>query len=167
MCDKCNKGRTTQLFHVCPSSPDLLWTPSIQVSNSRLFLAVFSVVLGNFSFGYSMVYASPVQTALQSSEDPRLRMGPTQYAWFGAIYSLGAAAGGLATMLLNDIIGRKMSIMTSAMPSAVGWVAFTYTAPPGAIRRMYVWCCMCETAIRLHWRFYLNIIYIWLHHFKQ
>ena len=80
------------------------------------------MVLGNFSFGYSLVYASPVQTALQGSEDPRLQMDSTQYAWFGSIYSLGAAAGGLGTMMLNDMIGRKMSIMTSALPSAVGWV---------------------------------------------
>ncbi|XP_059901929.1 solute carrier family 2, facilitated glucose transporter member 6 isoform X1 [Gadus macrocephalus] len=92
------------------------------VNNSRLFLAVFSVVLGNFSFGYSLVYASPVQTALQGSEDPRLQMDSTQYAWFGSIYSLGAAAGGLGTMMLNDMIGRKMSIMTSALPSAVGYM---------------------------------------------
>ncbi|CAL8283135.1 unnamed protein product [Boreogadus saida] len=92
------------------------------VNNSRLFLAVFSVVLGNFSFGYSLVYASPVQTALQGSEDPRLQMDSTQYAWFGSIYSLGAAAGGLGAMMLNDMIGRKMSIMTSALPSAVGYM---------------------------------------------
>ncbi|CAL8271951.1 unnamed protein product [Lota lota] len=92
------------------------------VSNSRLFLAVFAVVLGNFSFGYSLVYASPVQAHLQKSDDPRLQMDSTQYALFGSIYSLGAAAGGLFAMLLNDVIGRKMSIMTSGMPSAVGYM---------------------------------------------
>lgn len=34
---------------------------------------------------------------------------------------LGAAAGGLSTMLLNDHLGRKLSIMFSAVPSAVGY----------------------------------------------
>ncbi|KAJ3601568.1 hypothetical protein NHX12_032536 [Muraenolepis orangiensis] len=93
-----------------------------KVSNSRLFLAVFSVVLGNFSFGYSLVYTSPVQLQLQSTEDPRLHMDTSQYAWFGSIYPLGAAAGGLGTMLLNDMIGRKLSIMVSGVPSAVGYM---------------------------------------------
>ncbi|KAF7643204.1 hypothetical protein LDENG_00243540, partial [Lucifuga dentata] len=45
-----------------------------KIRNSRLFLAVFSAVLGNFSFGYSMVYSSPVLPRLQDPDmDPRLR----------------------------------------------------------------------------------------------
>ncbi|CAB1319407.1 unnamed protein product [Coregonus sp. 'balchen'] len=66
-----------------------------RTSNARLYLAVFSAVLGNFNFGYSLVYPSP------------------------SIFTLGAAAGGLGAMLLNDLIGRKLSIMVSAVPSTV------------------------------------------------
>lgn len=86
-------------------------------------MAVFSAVLGNFSFGYSMVYPSPVLPVLQGPDgDPRLKMDTTQAAWFGSIYTLGAAAGGLGAMLLNDLIGRKMSIMISAVPSSIGYM---------------------------------------------
>ncbi|KAM4716421.1 solute carrier family 2, facilitated glucose transporter member 6 [Anableps anableps] len=100
-----------------------------QISNSRLYLAVFSAVLGNFNFGYSLVYPSPVLPKFKSPDaDPRLRMDTDQAAWFGSIYSLGAAAGGLGAMLLNDLIGRKMSIMMSAVPSAAG-----YTLMGGAV----------------------------------
>lgn len=49
-------------------------------------------------------------------------MDTTQAAWFGSIYTLGAAVGGLGAMLLNDKIGRKLSIMLSAVPSTIGWV---------------------------------------------
>lgn len=95
-----------------------------QISNSRLFLAVFSAVLGNFNFGYSLVYPSPVLPKLRNPDaDPRVRMDVEQAAWFGSIYSLGAAAGGLGAMVLNDKVGRKMSIMMSAVPSTVGSVA--------------------------------------------
>ncbi|KAM3863919.1 solute carrier family 2, facilitated glucose transporter member 6 [Diretmus argenteus] len=94
-----------------------------QISNSRLFLAVFSAVLGNFSFGYSLVYPSPVLPQLQSdTTDPQLRMDTEQAAWFGSVFALGAAAGGLGAMLLNDLIGRKLSIMTSAVPSTIGYM---------------------------------------------
>nr|XP_057905952.1 solute carrier family 2, facilitated glucose transporter member 6 [Doryrhamphus excisus] len=90
---------------------------------SKLFLAVFAAVLGNFNFGYSLVYPSPVLPVLQSPDaDPRLKMDTSQAALFGSIYMLGVAGGGLGTMLLNDLIGRKLSIMVSAIPSAIGYL---------------------------------------------
>ncbi|MEQ2235883.1 Solute carrier 2, facilitated glucose transporter member 6 [Ilyodon furcidens] len=105
----------TPLLHRRTASSDS------QISNSRLYLAVFSAVLGNFNFGYSLVYSSPVLPKFKSPDaDPRLRMDTDQAAWFGSIYTLGAAAGGLGAMLLNDLIGRKMSIMMSAVPSSIG-----------------------------------------------
>uniref|UniRef100_A0A3Q3B1V4 Solute carrier family 2, facilitated glucose transporter member 8 n=1 Tax=Kryptolebias marmoratus TaxID=37003 RepID=A0A3Q3B1V4_KRYMA len=88
-----------------------------------LYLAVFSAVLGNFNFGYSLVYSSPVLPKFKGPDvDPRLRMDTEQAAWFGSIYSLGAAAGGLGAMLLNDLIGRKLSILMSAVPSTLGYM---------------------------------------------
>lgn len=101
----------------------LLTGTSSQISNSKLFLAIFAAVLGNFNFGYSLVYSSPVIPKLRSPDaDPRLRMGTEEAAWFGSVYSLGAAAGGLGAMLLNDLIGRKLSIMMSGIPSAIGYM---------------------------------------------
>lgn len=94
-----------------------------QINNAKLYLAVFAAVLGNFNFGYSMVYPSPVLPKLQAPDtDPRLRLSTEQAAWFGSIYTLGAAAGGLGAMMLNDMIGRKVSILMSAVPSTIGWV---------------------------------------------
>lgn len=37
------------------------------------------------------------------------------------MFTLGAAAGGVSAMLLNDRLGRKLSIMFSALPSAMGY----------------------------------------------
>ncbi|XP_034046799.1 solute carrier family 2, facilitated glucose transporter member 6 [Thalassophryne amazonica] len=100
-----------------------LTSSNVQINNSRLFLAVFSAVLGNFSFGYSMVYPSPVLSQLRSSDvDPRLRLSTDQAAWFGSIYALGVVAGGLGAMLLNDMIGRKLNILASAVPSTIGFM---------------------------------------------
>lgn len=97
----------------------------LQINNSRLYLAVFSAVLGNFNFGYSMVFSSPVIPQLRSPDaDPRLKLEAKDAAWFGSIYTLGAAVGGLGAMLLNDKIGRKLSIMLSAVPSTIGWVLY-------------------------------------------
>ncbi|KAF6328125.1 solute carrier family 2 member 6 [Rhinolophus ferrumequinum] len=89
--------------------------------NRRVFLATFAAVLGNFSFGYALVYTSPVIPALEHSLDPNLSLTKTQASWFGSVFTLGAAAGGLSAMVLNDLLGRKLSIMFSAVPSAAGY----------------------------------------------
>ncbi|KAM5329289.1 solute carrier family 2, facilitated glucose transporter member 6 isoform 2-T2 [Glossophaga mutica] len=89
--------------------------------NKRVFLATFAAVLGNFSFGYALVYTSPVIPALERSPDPNLSLTKVQASWFGSVFTLGAAAGGLSAMLLNDLLGRKLSIMFSAVPSVAGY----------------------------------------------
>lgn len=48
-----------------------------------MFLATFAAVLGNFSFGYALVYTSPVIPALEHSLDPDLSLTKTQASWFG------------------------------------------------------------------------------------
>uniref|UniRef100_A0A8C1ZK85 Solute carrier family 2 member 6 n=1 Tax=Cyprinus carpio TaxID=7962 RepID=A0A8C1ZK85_CYPCA len=88
--------------------------------HGRLFLAVFSAVLGNFTFGFALVFRSPVIPQLQKGEDPRLQMDIHQISWFGSIFTLGAALGGVSAMVLNDRVGRKISIMLSGVPSVVG-----------------------------------------------
>ncbi|NXO51134.1 GTR6 protein, partial [Aramus guarauna] len=89
--------------------------------NKRLYLAVFAAVLGNFNFGFALVYPSPVIPALEAQRSPALRLDQHTASWFGSVFTLGAAAGGLSAMLLNDRLGRKLSIMFSALPSAVGY----------------------------------------------
>ncbi|XP_004593716.2 solute carrier family 2, facilitated glucose transporter member 6 [Ochotona princeps] len=91
------------------------------LQNRKVILATFAAVLGNFSFGYALVFTSPVIPALERSSDPALHLTKIQASWFGSIFTLGAAAGGLSAMALNDLLGRKLSIMLSAVPSAAGY----------------------------------------------
>ncbi|XP_003420495.1 solute carrier family 2, facilitated glucose transporter member 6 [Loxodonta africana] len=95
--------------------------PVRTLQNKKVFLATFAAVLGNFSFGYALVYTSPVIPALEHASDPDLRLTKSQASWFGSVFTLGAAAGGLSAMVLNDLLGRKLSIMLSAVPSAAGY----------------------------------------------
>ncbi|XP_015270394.1 PREDICTED: solute carrier family 2, facilitated glucose transporter member 6, partial [Gekko japonicus] len=39
-----------------------------------------------------------------------------------SVFTLGTAAGGLGTMYFNDCLGRKLSIMFSAVPSVLGYL---------------------------------------------
>ncbi|XP_058709271.1 solute carrier family 2, facilitated glucose transporter member 6 [Poecile atricapillus] len=115
--------KTSSSYRTFPESParslDHQYLRSLH--NKRLYLAVFAAVLGNFSFGFALVYPSPVIPALEAHPSPALRLDQHTAPWFGSVFTLGAAAGGLSTMLLNDCLGRKLSIMFSALPSALGY----------------------------------------------
>ncbi|NXC47092.1 GTR6 protein, partial [Penelope pileata] len=114
-------------YHTFPKGTRMGLDPEYlrSLRNERLYLAVFAAVLGNFSFGFALVYTSPVIPALEAHPDPALRLDQHKASWFGSVFMLGAAAGGLSAMLLNDRLGRKLSIMFSAVPSAVGYVLLT------------------------------------------
>ncbi|XP_048208848.1 solute carrier family 2, facilitated glucose transporter member 6 [Perognathus longimembris pacificus] len=114
------EGRDYDTFPEAPASPPER-APGGAAQNRRVFLATFAAVLGNFSFGYALVYTSPVIPALQRSSNPALHLTKTQASWFGSVFTLGAAAGGLSAMVLNDLLGRKLSIMFSAVPLAAGY----------------------------------------------
>ncbi|XP_063001059.1 solute carrier family 2, facilitated glucose transporter member 6 [Elgaria multicarinata webbii] len=92
------------------------------LKNGKLFLATFAAGLGNFSFGFALVYTSPVIPALEETPDPNLKLTEVTASWFGSVFTLGVAAGGLGTMYFNDRLGRKLSIMFSAVPSVIGYL---------------------------------------------
>ncbi|XP_015262224.1 PREDICTED: solute carrier family 2, facilitated glucose transporter member 6-like, partial [Gekko japonicus] len=51
--------------------------------NRRLFLAALAAVLGNFSFGFALVYTSPVIPALEKSRRRGLQLTGDVESWFG------------------------------------------------------------------------------------
>ncbi|CAO2598171.1 Solute carrier family 2, facilitated glucose transporter member 6 [Lemmus lemmus] len=115
-----SEGLDYDTFPEAPASPRERTRVGV-LQNRRVFLATFAAVLGNFSFGYALVYTSPVIPALKLSSDPELHLDKKQASWFGSVFTLGAAAGGLSAMVLNDLLGRKPSIMFSAVPSVIGY----------------------------------------------
>ncbi|KAM4697055.1 solute carrier family 2, facilitated glucose transporter member 6 [Rhinophrynus dorsalis] len=92
------------------------------LSNKKMFLAAFAAVLGNFTFGYALVYPSPVIPVLEKDADPILHITQAEIPWFGSVFALGACLGGISSMVMNDRLGRKLSIMSSALPAAVGFL---------------------------------------------
>ncbi|XP_053138486.1 solute carrier family 2, facilitated glucose transporter member 6 [Hemicordylus capensis] len=92
------------------------------LKNGRLLCAVLAAVLGNFNFGFALVYPSPVIPALEKTSIPSLKLTEQSGSWFGSVFSIGVAIGGLGTMYFNDRLGRKRSIMFSALPSAIGYL---------------------------------------------
>eukprot|EP00069_Balaena_mysticetus_P002480 bmy_04057T0 len=91
----------------------------------RVFLASFAAALGPLSFGFALGYSSPAIPSLRRAASPALRLDDAAASWFGAIVTLGAAAGGVLGGWLVDRAGRKLSLLLCAVPFVAGFTVIT------------------------------------------
>ncbi|XP_034520451.1 solute carrier family 2, facilitated glucose transporter member 8 isoform X5 [Ailuropoda melanoleuca] len=91
----------------------------------RVFLAAFAAALGPLSFGFALGYSSPAIPSLRRAASPALRLDDAAASWFGAIVTLGAAAGGVLGGWLVDRAGRKLSLLLCTVPFVVGFAVIT------------------------------------------
>ncbi|XP_062496966.1 solute carrier family 2, facilitated glucose transporter member 6 isoform X2 [Pezoporus occidentalis] len=87
--------------------------------NRRLYLAVFAAVLGNFSFGFALVYPSPVIPALEAHPSPALRLDQNTASWFGVYISEISHPGVRGTL---GACPQMMAVLGSLFLYALGLV---------------------------------------------
>ncbi|KAF6127223.1 solute carrier family 2 member 8 [Phyllostomus discolor] len=91
----------------------------------RVFLAAFAAALGPLSFGFALGYSSPAIPSLRRAAPPAPQLDDEAASWFGAIVTLGAAAGGVLGGWLVDRIGRKLSLLFCTVPFVTGFAVIT------------------------------------------
>ncbi|KAM4847309.1 solute carrier family 2, facilitated glucose transporter member 8 isoform X5 [Urocitellus parryii] len=91
----------------------------------RVFLAAFAAALGPLSFGFALGYSSPAIPSLRRSVPPAPHLDDSTASWFGAIVTLGAAAGGVLGGWLVDRAGRKLSLLFCTVPFVAGFAVIT------------------------------------------
>ncbi|XP_054376646.2 solute carrier family 2, facilitated glucose transporter member 8 isoform X2 [Pongo abelii] len=91
----------------------------------RVFLASFAAALGPLSFGFALGYSSPAIPSLQRAAPPAPRLDDAAASWFGAVVTLGAAAGGVLGGWLVDRAGRKLSLLLCSVPFVAGFAVIT------------------------------------------
>ncbi|XP_037349358.1 solute carrier family 2, facilitated glucose transporter member 8 [Talpa occidentalis] len=91
----------------------------------RVFLAAFAAALGPLSFGFALGYSSPAIPSLRRAAPPAPRLDAAAASWFGAVVTLGAAAGGLLGGWLVDRAGRQLSLLLCAAPFVTGFAVIT------------------------------------------
>ncbi|XP_075416879.1 solute carrier family 2, facilitated glucose transporter member 8 [Tenrec ecaudatus] len=91
----------------------------------RVFLAAFAAALGPLSFGFALGYSSPAIPSLRRDVSRAPRLDDDAASWFGAIVTLGAAAGGVLGGWLVDRAGRKLSLLLCALPFVAGFAVIT------------------------------------------
>ncbi|XP_060056191.1 solute carrier family 2, facilitated glucose transporter member 8 isoform X2 [Erinaceus europaeus] len=113
-----------------PDDPEetqpLLGPPRDSYPRSRRgFLAAFAAALGPLSFGYALGYSSPAIPSLRRAAPPAPHLDDTAASWFGAVVTLGAAAGGVLGGWLLDRAGRKLSLLLCTLPFVAGFAVIT------------------------------------------
>ncbi|XP_040591566.1 solute carrier family 2, facilitated glucose transporter member 8 [Mesocricetus auratus] len=112
----------------------LLRPPDASVPRGRrVFLAAFAAALGPLSFGFALGYSSPAIPSLRRTAPPALRLGDSAASWFGAIVTLGAAAGGVLGGWLVDRAGRKLSLLLCTVPFVTGFAVITAARDVGML----------------------------------
>lgn len=103
-------------------------------SSRNQYYATFCVNLLGLAYGLSTGWTSAAIPLLQSSDSP-LECGSisiSDASIIGSILTVGGFAGTLIFGYASDEIGRKKSILLTALPQIIGWI-FMYFAESAAL----------------------------------
>nr|XP_023015397.1 facilitated trehalose transporter Tret1-like [Leptinotarsa decemlineata] len=84
-------------------------------------IAVLTATLGAISDGMNYGWSAPGIQVLKRKDSP-IDLKENDYIWLESIYLIGGLAGLPITIFAVDKIGRKGSILVSAIISLIGWV---------------------------------------------
>ncbi|XP_021940958.1 facilitated trehalose transporter Tret1-like isoform X2 [Zootermopsis nevadensis] len=95
--------------------------PEVQIKWIPQVLAALSVSLGSMIVGFASAYTSP---ALESMDAANSTVHPDmqEKSWIGSLMPLSALLGGLAGGPLIETIGRKTTILATALPFVISWL---------------------------------------------
>jgi len=81
------------------------------------------LVVGSF-----IGWASPSLPLLTSGNDTEypVRLNLEEASWVVSLTTLGSIVGCIASALLVNVIGRKYTMLFTAVPSAIGWLMIAF-----------------------------------------
>ncbi|XP_073989536.1 facilitated trehalose transporter Tret1-like isoform X2 [Rhodnius prolixus] len=90
-------------------------------------LAAFSVSLGSMVVGFSSAYTSP---ALESMKQPgsTLHITEQQTSWIASLMPLSALLGGIIGGALVETLGRKKTILLTAIPFGISFILIAFAS---------------------------------------
>ncbi|CAH0724808.1 unnamed protein product, partial [Brenthis ino] len=83
-------------------------------------LAAVAVSMGSMIIGFSSAYTSPALVTMQNST--KISVTAEEASWVGGLMPLAALAGGVLGGPLVDYIGRRKTILFTAVPFFIGWI---------------------------------------------
>ncbi|EDW61315.2 uncharacterized protein Dvir_GJ20366, isoform B [Drosophila virilis] len=95
------------------TNPIYIWT---QV------LAALSVSLGSLVVGFASAYTSPALVSMTNTNLTSFVVTPQAASWVGGIMPLAGLAGGIAGGPFIEYLGRRNTILATAVPFIVSWL---------------------------------------------
>ena len=89
----------------------------MRISQLNFFYSSFCAYLAAFSFGIMIGYTSP---SLPDMERQRI-LDKNQGSWFGSLATIGAMVGSFLGGWLVQYIGRRKTLIGTAVPFILGW----------------------------------------------
>uniref|UniRef100_A0A1A9ZNK4 Major facilitator superfamily (MFS) profile domain-containing protein n=1 Tax=Glossina pallidipes TaxID=7398 RepID=A0A1A9ZNK4_GLOPL len=85
-------------------------------------LAAFSVSLGSLVVGFSSAYTSPALVSMTDRNVTSFLVTEQSGSWVGGIMPLAGLAGGIAGGPLIEYLGRRNTILATAVPFIISWL---------------------------------------------
>nr|B4KR05.2 RecName: Full=Facilitated trehalose transporter Tret1 [Drosophila mojavensis] len=95
------------------TNPIYIWT---QV------LAALSVSLGSLVVGFASAYTSPALVSMTNTNLTSFVVTPQAASWVGGIMPLAGLAGGIAGGPFIEYLGRRNTILATAVPFIISWL---------------------------------------------
>ncbi|CAK1601950.1 unnamed protein product [Parnassius mnemosyne] len=126
-------------------------------AKKRLYLltqifAAFAVSMGSMIVGFSSGYTSPALPSMNAT----LIIGKEENSWIGGIMPLAALVGGVLGGPLIESIGRKLTIMGTAIPFFMGWMLIANANGVGMVLAGRAFCGLCVGVGSLAFPVYLG-----------
>ncbi|XP_043512519.1 facilitated trehalose transporter Tret1-like [Frieseomelitta varia] len=91
----------------------------------KVYLAVFGCNLGMISFGLFFGWSSPSLSLLLQSNSP-IQLTIQQAAWVSSTFILGSTIGAMLCSYVINVIGRKTTLVLTAIPGLTGWMIIAF-----------------------------------------
>ncbi|CRK96410.1 CLUMA_CG009826, isoform B [Clunio marinus] len=96
-------------------------------------MAALSVSLGSMVVGFSSAYTSPALVSMRNPNITSFSITHQEASWVGGIMPLAGLAGGIAGGPFIEYIGRKNTILATAIPFIVSWLLIACATSIGMV----------------------------------
>ncbi|XP_014087057.2 facilitated trehalose transporter Tret1 isoform X1 [Bactrocera oleae] len=95
------------------TNPIYIWTQ---------LLAALSVSMGSLVVGFSSAYTSPALVSMTDRNSTDFDVTPQAASWVGGLMPLAGLAGGIAGGPFIEYLGRRNTILATAVPFVISWL---------------------------------------------
>ncbi|KAG5676724.1 hypothetical protein PVAND_006536 [Polypedilum vanderplanki] len=89
-------------------------------------LAAIAVSMGSMVVGFASAYTSPALVSMQNTTITSFKVTEQEASWVGGIMPLAGLAGGIAGGPFIEYLGRKNTILATAVPFIVAWLLIAF-----------------------------------------